>query len=253
MTTQRILICLSVLCLSILVQVQSAIITVYEPRRRCPNTEEKWREREAGYICPPQTQYHCMLTGDGQIVEFCSDITWIEHDYCPMFNSKTRIIDVQLCPENGDCPRKQYLSNTVYKYPDCLQTYRTTSVSKEGGNSLESVKTIGSTEEPSYSINREAMDALRLTSIEISIMFMVINLVLLSTILIVLIVLIYPHVRKDKVDVSKPKSEEDGSTKEEADPEISRTHSRWSWEQNTIRLMIIKFFRCEKKIHGPTH
>lgn len=253
MTTQRILICLSVLCLSILVQVQSAIITVYEPRRRCPNTEEKWREREAGYICPPQTQYHCMLTGDGQIVEFCSDITWIEHDYCPMFNSKTRIIDVQLCPENGDCPRKQYLSNTVYKYPDCLQTYRTTSVSKEGGNSLESVKTIGSTEEPSYSINREAMDALRLTSIEISIKFMVINLVLLSIILIVLIVLIYPHVRKDKVDVSKPKSEEDGSPKEEADPEISRTHSRWSWEQNTIRLMIIKFFRCEKKIHGPTH
>lgn len=253
MTTQRILICLSVLCLSILVQVQSAIITVYEPRRRCPNTEEKWREREAGYICPPQTQYHCMLTGDGQIVEFCSDITWIEHDYCPMFNSKTGIIDVQLCPENGDCPRKQYLSNTVYKYPDCLQTYRTTSVSKEGGNSLESVKTIGSTEEPSYSINREAMDALRLTSIEISIKFMVINLVLLSIILIVLIVLIYPHVRKDKVDVSKPKSEEDGSTKEEADPEISRTHSRWSWEQNPIRLMIIKFFRCEKKIHGPTH
>lgn len=253
MTTQQILICLSVLCLSILVQVQSAIITVYEPRRRCPNTEEKWREREAGYICPPQTQYHCMLTGDGQIVEFCSDITWIEHDYCPMFNSKTGIIDVQLCPENGDCPRKQYLSNTVYKYPDCLQTYRTTSVSKEGGNSLESVKTIGSTEEPSYSINREAMDALRLTSIEISIKFMVINLVLLSIILIVLIVLIYPHVCKDKVDVSKPKSEEDGSTKEEADPEISRTHSRWSWEQNPIRLMIIKFFRCEKKIHGPTH
>lgn len=57
----------------------------------------------------------------------------------------------------------------------------------------------------------------------------------------------------DKVDVSKPKSEEDGSTKEEADPKISRTHSCWSWEDNPIRLMIIKFFRCEKKIHGPTH
>lgn len=84
MVRQRFLIYLNALCLGI---VQSAVITVYEPRRRCPNTEGKWRERVAGYICPSQTQYHCMLTGDGEIVEFCSDIIWIEHGIVLIFLS----------------------------------------------------------------------------------------------------------------------------------------------------------------------
>lgn len=244
MVRQRFLIFLNAICFGI---VQSAVITVYEPRRRCPDTEEKWRERVAGYICQSPSQYHCMLTGDGGIVEFCSDITWIEYDYCPVFNSKTGSIDVQLCPENGDCPRKQYLSNTVYKYPDCLQNSRTTSNSKDGGNSLESIKTNGSTEESSDSINRKAIDALRLTSFSMALM--AVNFVLLSAILIVLIVVVYTGVRKDK-DVLKPKSEEDGSTKKRRSR--TRTHSRWSGVQNPIRPMIFKFFRCEKKMHG-TH
>lgn len=84
MVRQRFLIYLNALCLGI---VQSAVITVYEPRRRCPNTEEKWRERVAGYICPSQTQYHCMLTGNSEIVEFCSDIIWIEHGIVLIFLS----------------------------------------------------------------------------------------------------------------------------------------------------------------------
>lgn len=77
---------LLIIHLNVIYTVQSAIITVYEPRRRCPNTEEKWRERVAGYICRSQTQYHCMLTGDGGIVEFCSDISWIEHGIVVCFH-----------------------------------------------------------------------------------------------------------------------------------------------------------------------
>lgn len=193
MTTQRFFICLTILILSIhVVQVQSAIITVYEPRRRCPDTEEKWRERVAGYICQSPSQYHCMLTGDGGIVEFCSDITWIEYDYCPVFNSKTGSIDVQLCPENGDCPQKQYLSNTVYKYPECLQDFRKASDSKDGAISLASTKKMKNSVESSYNVT--AMDALRLTSI--SMVFMAINFLLLITIFIVLTVLVNRHVRK---------------------------------------------------------
>ncbi|XP_052714080.1 uncharacterized protein LOC128187689 [Crassostrea angulata] len=189
MVRQRFLIYLNALCFGI---IQSAVITVYEPRRRCPNTEEKWRERVEGYICPSQTKYHCMLTGDGEIVEFCSDITWIEHDYCPMFNSKTGTIDVQLCPENGDCPRKQYLSNTVYNYPDCLQVFRKASDSKDGGISLASTAIEENSVEPSYNVT--AIDALRLTSI--SMVFMAISFFLFIAVFIVLIILLYIHVRK---------------------------------------------------------
>ncbi|XP_061197940.1 uncharacterized protein LOC133206048 [Saccostrea echinata] len=99
----------------------STRITAFEYRRRCPNTEEKWRQREEGYICPATTKYHCILTEDGNIVEFCNDIIWIEEDYCPMLNLKTGNIDVRLCPENAVCPSGHYLSSTVYKYPACLQ------------------------------------------------------------------------------------------------------------------------------------
>ncbi|XP_062570518.1 uncharacterized protein LOC134232550 isoform X2 [Saccostrea cucullata] len=91
-------------------------IIAYEYRRRCPNTEDAWRQREEGYICPAPTKYHCMLTEEGNTVEFCNEITWIEGDYCPMLNLKTGSIDVRLCPENALYPSGHYLSNTVYKY-----------------------------------------------------------------------------------------------------------------------------------------
>lgn len=109
-----------------------------------------------------------------------------------MFNSKTRTIDVQLCPENGDCPRKQYLSNTVYNYPDCLQVFRKALVSKDGATSLASTKIEENSVKPSYNVT--AIDALRLTSI--SMVLMAISFFLFIAVFIVLIILLYIHVRK---------------------------------------------------------
>ncbi|XP_078335700.1 uncharacterized protein LOC111132979 isoform X2 [Crassostrea virginica] len=102
--------------------VQTAIITVFEVRRRCPSTAEAWLKRKGAYICSAPAQYHCMPTQNGDVVEFCEDSIWIEDDYCPRFNTNTGSIDVHLCPVDSSCPRQHYLSSTVYKYPDCLQS-----------------------------------------------------------------------------------------------------------------------------------
>ncbi|XP_078335699.1 uncharacterized protein LOC111132979 isoform X1 [Crassostrea virginica] len=104
--------------------VQTAIITVFEVRRRCPSTAEAWLKRKGAYICSAPAQYHCMPTQNGDVVEFCEDSIWIEDDYCPRFNTNTGSIDVHLCPVDSSCPRQHYLSSTVYKYPDCLQSHK---------------------------------------------------------------------------------------------------------------------------------
>ncbi|XP_048777605.2 uncharacterized protein LOC125681503 [Ostrea edulis] len=117
------------------------LISVFEYRRRCPNSKENWQERSERYFCNAPAQYHCMLKEDGNLVEFCADIIWVEEDYCPVYNVKIRSIDVSLCPENADCPRGHYLSNTVYKYPDCLQRkqHSTTTTPNTASKTLERI------------------------------------------------------------------------------------------------------------------
>ncbi|XP_022318711.2 uncharacterized protein LOC111121643 isoform X1 [Crassostrea virginica] len=92
------------------------------PDQACPGDLESWNEASSAAPCTPPSVYHCLRTSEGSFIETCLNKTWIQPNMCPEFNTRLRMVDVDVCKgDNSECPGITYWSNAVFIYPPCLR------------------------------------------------------------------------------------------------------------------------------------
>ncbi|XP_062619965.1 uncharacterized protein LOC134281526 [Saccostrea cucullata] len=101
----------------------------------CPKNETQWGKRKNKKQCPSLTnatcnhgrrlEYHCLLNADrNESLEICAPNTNIPAGTCPEYSLRgERINGAYDCRKSLgiDCPDKQFFSNTVIKYKQCLE------------------------------------------------------------------------------------------------------------------------------------
>ncbi|XP_061193727.1 uncharacterized protein LOC133201958 [Saccostrea echinata] len=90
----------------------------------CPRNKSEWRNRSSDLNCTESNGYMCIPNENiTELLEFCYRYPRIpiEKNICLILKKSTSLVEAYSCPQfkNG-CPDKQYWSDEIFKYQNCL-------------------------------------------------------------------------------------------------------------------------------------